>query len=354
MPLVALSETLGITLMLPLLQGLDSAGDIPAVPSGYASEILSGLPLPNSPAMLLLLVGLAFAAKALFKFCVDVYRGRLDAQLIQRLRNGLVRAVAEVDVLAFVRHNTGHYLDIINAQVGKVSYAFNSLMNIALSLFGAAMLLMAVALVNWRFALVSVVTGVFFSMLVQRLSIIIKRRSRTLVLEQATMNRHLVQYLQSLKYLISTDRARAVCGEIESSAFRIFKLRCQSVLAGAFASNLREPVSVVVLLALIWISVFVLEQPLPSVFVSLLMLDRATKALMAAQTSWHAVLDSMGSIEAVRSELNRLDQHRANNGTAIQGELNAKISFDDASFRYSLKVPTCSVAFRSASQRIRP
>lgn len=332
MPLASLSEGLGIALLLPLFASL---ADQQTGGGGFIGGLLDRLPLPESPLALLGLIAALFLGKAVLRFVTEGLAGIFQAKIMLRLRREFVDGYANLAYAAFSARNTGHYVNIANAQVRRAARAFRGITQTVLQLVAAAVYLAMAALTNWQFASLAAIAGVAFMLVMRTLSRYVADLSRRTATEQSSLNGNLVQVLHSLKYLIATQRAQEMSRSVQKNSQDLFGLQKRTLVARAFTSALKEPLSAIFVLGMVAIHLVWFDEPIASVVVALLLLHRATQRLFGVQVSWQQVVEFRGSIEMVQDEFAFVDSNREVRGQKRIDPLTESVDFESVRFNYN-------------------
>ena len=327
-PFATLSEGVGITLLMPLLSAIDGRGE------GASGRILKWISLPTSPVFLLLLIGAAFFVKAVLKFATDGLRAYFQAELCRRLRIRMIEAYSDQSYLSFAGRNTGHYVNIVTVQINQFTLAFGAIFTFLMQTAAAAVFLAIVSIVNWQFAAVALTAGLAFVFFMRALTKCVASISRKRALERSTLNKQLVQVIHSFKYLTATFRTNLFLDRVRESCGRMFRFQFHTGLAQSFSTSIREPLSVYLVLFLIGVQIYFFEQPVGAILVTLLLLDRSTKAMLTVQNSWQRVTELIGSVEIIQDELTFTKRHVELRGQETVSDLADAVQFADVSFVY--------------------
>lgn len=335
MPLSTLAESLGITLLLPLLAALDGGQVQGRGGGGLVRELLAWLPLPESALALLALIAFAFVLKALLKFATNAFCAFLQAKLAFRLKLALLDAYTHLRYSEYSKRNSGHYINVVNGQTNRCATVFHSFTHFLIQAAAAIVYLAFAALVNWQFALLAAVVGAVFMLAMKALVEYVRTLSRRRVQEQSTLNKQLVQVLHAMKYLVATNRAQHLAEGVRHSCRRLFGFQVRSSIAQAVASSAREPLSVVLVLGVVAVQIHFFQQPLGTILVALLLLHRTTQSLFSVQTGWQQTMTLLGSVEMVRDDLQFATGHREVRGTRKLDGFREAVEFRNVSFAYN-------------------
>lgn len=333
MPLSAVLESFGIALLLPLLQAMGGESD----QSSNASNILGIFEwtgISTEPYVLLTIIGIVFTAKACIKFASEGLLNFYTAKLMLRLKSRCIAGYSNMDHAAFASRNTGHYINIITTQIQRLAKSFGFTMHMAVHFISSLVFLAAAAAINWKFALVAVLGGLAITFPLQALNAKVRKISRETASEMSLLNKQLVQVIQTLKYLIATNRSERFLELIHSSCHRLFQHQYRTGLAHAFVSSIREPLSVLLVILLVTLQVYFFNQGLAPALVALLLLHRTTQAFMMTMGEYQKSMELSGSAELVHQEISLYTSNQEPRGDEIQPEFQASIEFKDVTFAY--------------------
>jgi ABC-type multidrug transport system fused ATPase/permease subunit len=334
----ALAQGFGITLLLPLLRASQS-GSGNSEDMGTAEQVLQTMletmGIADSMVGILAFIALTFVAKGALQFAKGGYQGYLQAQLLRELKTKLFDAYSGMDYRYYIRQNAGHFINVINQQVNRFFSSFKNFIGFTtqvvrtLSYFGFAF---AIA---WRFALMALGVGAVLLFLFKYLNAYVRRLSRKRSAEMSTLNKVLVQSLQSLKYIVSTGQARHLREGVVDSVNRLTGYIFRQRTAGAFTSALKEPASVLLIVGLIAIQVVVFNDPIAPIFVALLLFHRGMQAVINMQSNWQSTMDRIGSVEMVDDEFEAVLSNQEQSGPRQIGALREGIALRHVHFAYN-------------------
>lgn len=338
--LAVLVESIGITLVLPLIASLGMAGEVvegeesPSSFSGWVKTLVEILGLEGSTVGIVLFIALLVGLKGLIRFGADAYGGILSAQLIREIKRKMFQAYVGMSYAYYAAHNTGHFTNVINAQVTSLVQSFSAFKTFVISILTTIAYFCVALMVDWRFAAMAVVFGGAVLVLFRRLSGYVKRLSRQTALEQSALNKRLVQCLQAHKYLTATGYIAPLERGIFESIHRLTRYARNQGVANAFTGSVREPVSIVVILLVLIAQITFFKAPIAPILVSLILLYRAMGQVMLLQSSWQSLMSTAGSIEVVEEEFAHLQADYKQDGRVAIGPLAEEIRFEQVSFSY--------------------
>ena len=334
----ALAQGFGITLLLPLLRASQSGSGTPE-DMGTAEQVLQAMletmGIADSMVGILAFIALTFVAKGALQFAKGGYQGYLQAQLLRELKTKLFDAYSGMDYRYYIRQNAGHFINVINQQVNRFFQSFKNFIGFTtqvvrtLSYFGFAF---AIA---WRFALMALGVGAVLLFLLKYLNAYVRRLSRKRSAEMSTLNKLLVQSLQSLKYIVSTGQTRHLREGVVDSVNRLTGYIFRQRTAGAFTDALKEPTSVLLIVGLVAIQVVVFNDPIAPIFVALLLFHRGMQAVINMQSNWQSIMDRIGSVEMVDDEFEAVLSNQEQSGPRQIGALREGIALRHVHFAYN-------------------
>jgi len=163
----------------------------------------------------------------------------------------------------------------------------------------------------------------------------VRRLSRKQSEEMSTLNKLLVQSLQSLKYIVSTNQTAHLRSGVVESVDRLTGYIFRQNVASAFTKAIKEPASVLLIVGLIALQVGVFNDPVAPIFVALLLFHRGMQGLMAVQSSWQRTMNKIGSVEMVDEEFDVVLDNLEQSGSKQLGPLSEGIELRNVHFAYN-------------------
>ena len=347
--IAGLAESVGILMLLPLLQTLDTGGntvttapgaaDAPAAPdepggiSAAFNDMLAALGLQDTTAVLLIIT-LAFIAKGALTFGTRGFNYYLAAQLSRRFKGRLFDACSQMSYGYYVSRSTGHFANLINAQINRALQSFYNLTELGISAVNALVYLAIAFALAWRFGAMALLAGVVLLALFRNLSGYVRELSRKSATEEGQLNKLLIQTLQGFKYLTATAQTGGLKRGIHASIGRLTGYQIRAGIASAFTGAVREPIIVIFIAAILWAQLVLLAQPLAPILVSILLFHRGLNALLSIQGGWQTALENIGSLELIDREFTNQHQHRERSGARAIGPLSQGLRLRDVHYSY--------------------
>jgi ABC-type multidrug transport system fused ATPase/permease subunit len=298
-------------------------------------ELLGWMGIANSMTGILLFIALVFVGKGALSFAQTGYQGYLQAQLLRELKTKLFDAYSGMDYRYYIQQNAGHFINVINQQVNRFFLSFKNLVGFFTQAVTTVSYFAFAFAITWKFASMALGVGVVLLFLFKYLNAYVRRLSRKRSSEVSHLNKLLVQSLQALKYIVSTNQTSHLRSGVTSSVNRLTGYIFRQNIARAFTGSLKEPVSVLLVVGLIALQVNVFQEPVAPIFVALLLFHRGMQAVMAMQSGWQTTMDRIGSVEMVDDEFARVLENQEATGAHRLGSLEEGIEFEDVSFAYN-------------------
>ena len=337
--LAALTEAFGISLVLPLIEMVDAnlvEGEVSSITLKLQS-FLNFIGIGESMVAVLIFIGAVFLLKGAIKFIEEAYKAVLKANFQREIKKKIFDYYSNMSYNYYCKHNTGHFINIIGGQVGKLIRSFESFKKFLSEIIITISFLGVAFLISWRFASMAAVSGVIILLLFRRLNAYAKKLSIKTAKEQGYLNKFLVQTLHAWKYVISTNQMARLEKSVFKSIFRLSRYMRNQGIAKGFTLALKEPVSIILILSIIIIQITLFDAPLAPIFVSLILIHRAMGHVMTIQSDWQTTMNTIGSLEMVEKEIDKVSKNQEISGTIMLRPLNDSIRLENVSFAYNIK-----------------
>lgn len=331
----ALTEAFGITLLLPLLETADaeSAGSQTGAVTRFIYDFLDFFGA-ESVVGILLFIGAVFVGKGVLKFSEGVYASYLRAKLMMEIKGSMFNAYRKMGYAYYSRNNTGHFINVINGQVTNFIRSFETFSRCLSMVIISGSYFFFAFLLAWHFSLMAVGAGIILLFLFRSLNSYVQSLSRKSAREESTLNKFLVQTIQSFKYLASTNQMQHLKGGVMQSIRKLSGYMFRQGVASAFTVSIREPASVIFILFVAIIQVAVFNSMIAPIMVVILLFHRAMQHLISIQDDWQRTMERIGSLEMVVEEFEQLEEHKEHDGSRALEPLSRGIRLENVHFRY--------------------
>jgi len=348
----ALSEGVGIVLLVPMLTAVSGAGlGGGGLVGGRVAKVLASLGLPIHIAPLLALFVALVLLRALINHLKAVATLRFEAALVDGLRNRALQALLHCDwrVLVTMRQtdNAGLLITIFD----RITWAVDE----ALAGLAAAVTLIGLATAAWVLSPVVALTTAAAGAVVLMLYRGLRRRATDLghALDLATLRIHadLTEKLSALRVIKSLGREddTAARTNAEFAAFREEQRRWRN--AAGLGQAALEGGGTMVLAGLVWLALVRWHTPAVTILPMVALFVRALPLLGGLQAHWQNWAYARPALAAARELIGRAEAgHEAEAGPPQEGpsppeaqvqapDLHQAIVLDHVSVRFSTGIP---------------
>ena len=333
---VALLDGFGLALFIPLFQVAES-GDVTAGDLGNLSFVMDFFNMLNvdiTIGSILVFLLILFGFKGIITFANLYYSTRIRVRFVKKTRIQLVNGLCNISYPAFVNIDMGRIQNVINSEIFKVTgalLAYIATMQAAITLMGYLTLAF---IANFKFALLITIAGAL-SFFIYRY---INKKVETSSLLQSYIGNDLHSKLSeavwNFKYLKATDlissfRKRLIgyVDETEGLTMKMGKLN-------AISASLREPISIGLVVGVIFVQVVFFNVSMFSILLSLLFFYRSLTYLLSLQNSWQGFLVNSGGIHLVKDLIADFEAREESRVHEPMKDMEQEMRFENVTFSY--------------------
>ena len=255
-----------------------------------------------------------------------------------------------MDIELFQKKNSGHFVNLVNEQTLKAINAFNSLGLFLSSGLNLLIYLCFAIYVEWLFAIVCSFLGLLFFFLFRT----INKKVRMFSVENSKISgitsKHIIQLVSNFKYLRATNQSKFLLRLFEKAVVDQKSLIVKTGYAASFAQSIRDPIAIILMMALIYWQVIINQNAISTLVVALALFYRALASLLTVQVSWQKFLENSGSLTLIDNEI-KGHQPEPNSGL-LKPKLKSEISFSNVSLVRDQKVILSDVSFSIKKDKI--
>ncbi|NKB87392.1 MAG: ATP-binding cassette domain-containing protein [Acidobacteria bacterium] len=329
----AFTEGLGIALIAPLLTSLQVESPTTGPMSALAA-VPRAVGLDDSLASLAIVIGLAFVAKSIVQFGYHIYAAWLQFRLMRTLMTELFDAYSRMTFAHYAAQSTGHFVNVIGAQVNGYSTAFESYTRFLAKSIQAIAYILAGTAVSWQFGIAALALGTAIVLVLRTISHRARSLSRLAATENTRVRSLIIEALQALKYLAATNQLDAPRRRVARSVEHLTSLRFRQAAWAATTGVIAEPISAVFVLTVLVVQLDVRGQPIAPILVSVLFFHRGVTAVLSVQIQWQSTMNKIGAVEMVEDELEDLALACERRSGPVETGLSDAIEFANVSFEY--------------------
>lgn len=336
--LVGVLDGFGLAMLLPLLQLVEGSGDVDASSMGNMQFIIdfvesTGLEL-TVETILITMLGF-FVLKGFARFYEVYYRVSLRYFFTKKLRFENIDILSRLSYKQFVLSDSGRIQNTLSGEIGKIVQAFSGYFLAAQNAVLVLVYLALAFLANAQLATMVAIGGGATLFLYRSIYSKSKLFSKTITSSAHGFQGLLIQIVAFFKYLKATAGIEPYANRLKQKAEDIETTNRKMGVMAAIMESSREPLIMLVVMAVIFIQINVFGQGLGTIILSLLLLYRALNSLMILQVQWNSFLGLSGSIENMTDFMEDFSQHQETFPTAQLQNFEGEITVQEVSFQYT-------------------
>ncbi|MBO8228682.1 ABC transporter ATP-binding protein [Prochlorococcus marinus XMU1414] len=351
--IAGLSESFGIAMLFPILNGLDNNPPINEIKntsliegfdiSLYINKIISSTGISDPRIAAISFILSAFLLKGLFNFISLSFNAYLRGELLSELKQKLLVAYSKMDYKYYLYRDAGYFINLVNDQITRALQSFYFFTQVGIQFINSIVYISLAFLFAWRFGIMSILIAAFLLFFFKKINNYVRHLSRMTAVENGILSNFLIQILHGFKYLKSTDQIKSLKEEIDKSIYTLSNNQIKTGIAESFSMSSREPILVALILVIVLFQLIFYSLPLAPIMVSILLFYRGLSAVLISQRLWLNMLEFAGSIEVVDEEfINQKKNEEKNNdveqNSIIQNNLDYEkrgIKLKNIYFKYS-------------------
>lgn len=336
----AIFESIGILMLLPLLEGLDTLNTVIEGQSSLKEKILftissfvKQMGFANPVVGILLIIIFVFIFKGIFFFLALAYNAILRARLLQKLKSKIYFSSYETTYEFISNENYGQYINLINEQASKAVAAFSSMVISGLSLVNSIVYVLVAMAISTLFGATTFVVGFFIYLIFKTLNNKVRRVSKSISEENGFLADLLITAYENFGYLVSTSKKEFIQQKITTSIYKIQKYQRSQGIFQAVTKSAQEPLAVSAMIGILIAQVIIFESSITPLLVSIALFYRGVNSLVMVQSSWQNCLDLIGGVEIIQESLEKIEFNTRINGKLSVEAFKNKIQFINVTYK---------------------
>lgn len=317
--MVGVLDGLGLAMLMPLMQSVvvgqqnakDSMGYL-----HYITDIITNVGFSLTLGPVLMTLAVLFLIKGVVKYSEINYHANVVQFFMKKVRHGLVDSLKNVSYKGFTQLEAGNIQNSFIAEVNKMSHAIRSYLAYCQSLFMLVTYVLFALLANYQFAILLAISAGLTNILYSRFYKLMKEASYEVSKKGNSFNSFMIQAVLYFKYLKSTNYLNIYTRKLSEVIDNTEAINKKMAYYNAVSTGVREPMIILIVIAVIYMQVNWLGGNLGSIILSLMLFYRALNFLVVSQQSWQAFIQNTGAISNV-SKISAV----MNNMCEEQGEL---------------------------------
>ena len=336
--LVGVLDGFGLTMFFPLLEMVDGKPTDNSGGLGGLTFLIDGieaLGISLNIYSVLVIITVFFLLKGIMKFFEQFYNVTTRQYFVRKLRYENVNKFANYKYEAFVLSDNGRIQNTLTGEVEKVSQAYrNYFMAIQSGVLVFVYIVFAI-ITNAQFALLVVIGGGLSNLLYKQVYIKTKETSRKITRGGHVFQGLLIQKVAFFKYLKATNQIRKYSQKLRLAIDDIVKSEIRIGFFNSLLAAAREPIVIIVIVAVIMFQVSFFSADMGVIVLSLLFFYRSLTSLVSMQNYWNQYLNVSGALENMQSFMLELSIEQEKHGKHKVDSLNNSINLHNVGFSYS-------------------
>lgn len=336
---VGLLDSLGLTLIIPLLEGVNKNSK--SENDGVIIDLFNLFGVEKSVCGVLLFIFLLFLIKGITKFSMAYYQANLHKKLTVKLRVDMYNSIVEVDYNYFSKYNIGHFMTILNHHLMMLIASFTNFISLFSGLIIASTYIFIAISISWEIGFLSLLIGSLAMLLFVRVVKYVKLLSREISTLEKINTQIAIQALYAYKYVVSTYSYKIIKRIYSESISNITEKWFKTQIANAFTKSLQELLGITILLIIIAVEVLLWNKSISSVLIVAMLLYRTIGQLSSVQLNFQHLSSNIGKVESANSEIVNLRKNKSHNGLiTLERSINdSSIQFNNVFFDYGDEQP---------------
>ncbi len=336
--LVGTLDGLGLAMFLPLLEMVDGSTEASAKGLGNLQFLVTGLSklgLPLTLATVLSVMLFFFILKGGAKFCEGYYRISVQQFFIKSLRIDCLRKLGRFDYQEFVKADVGRIQNTLSGETGRVVQAYRYYFETMQAIIMLSVYVVLAYLSNPQFALLVTLGGVVSNLLFSRIYGLTKSTSRKITQVSHKYQGLLIQKVAFFKYLRATGQSRNYEKKLVQEVENIEDNNRRIGFYNSLLAAVREPMVMIIVVAVILVQVKFFGQSLGLMILSLLFFYRALNYVIQFQNTWNHFLNVSGSLENMTAFTEELKAGQEKQGPLMIEGFKEKMELQQVAYQYS-------------------
>ncbi|WP_296704705.1 ABC transporter ATP-binding protein, partial [Algoriphagus sp.] len=273
------------------------------------------------------------------KFFDGVYKTKLQMEFVKKLRYEMVDGLEGMSFKNFVNLDAGKIQNTLSGEVFKVTYSFLTYFSTIQYLVLLSVYVTLAMLSNFQFAILVSIGGFLSNFLFKFIFKFTEKASVGVTAFNHEFQSYLIQAVHNFKYLKATDyfskykmKLKAIIDSIEEQQKKIG-------LYSSFMSSTREPIVLLVVVAVILVQVNLMGGQISSIMASLLFFYRALNYVISLQTSWQGFVSHYGGIVAAMELMEEFRTLKEPGDISNKVSKIENIKIENLQFAYNPKIP---------------
>ncbi len=336
--LSSLSEGLGISLFIPLLQSLNQTNSQAASGNELIGSLnrLFGDVSPNNR---ILIIALCILGSIFLKNCLSysnaILFSWLNSRISHRLRSGIFKQILSVSYSFLESNESGKLINTLATETWQTSRAIGVLVGLIINVCTICVFVVLLLLLSWQLTLLVAVFMVLISMSIQLVTREVKNLGQQAVQVNSTLGNRMWEGLVGMKVIRAFGRESYEQERFERASKRVSTTFLKLDMLSAAVNPLSEVLSAALLVCILVIALVQNRAGLPTLLTFIFILYRLQPQVKQLDSARVGLVALTSSVEDVMALLDRSDKVYIRSGRIPFQGLQQAISFELVTFRYN-------------------
>jgi subfamily B ATP-binding cassette protein MsbA len=346
---IALLDSMGISLFIPLIQTLSDQSGIKNTANEtfywfqqFFSTFGVDLTLQNS------IIGILFffLSKAIVSYHIVYFRAKVGIGYITAQRLKLLDLFKKMQYPAYTTSDVGQLQNSLTVEVERVKSAFFFYFSSIQSYAMVVLYLILATIIQPLFTVFVVAAGLITNIFYRFLFRSLKKLSADFSKASNLYNAFLIQFIQNFKYLRSTGTQDQYASKLQDNIQFVEALNLKTGRINALIQSVREPLILLIIVVVTITAYQFLGITLSTILLTLVLFYRAISQLIVAQNGYAKYLELSGSLRNVQSLVESLERQKINVESKEDIKPFHTICLDSVGFYYGEKAAVSQVSIR--------
>ncbi len=331
---VGLLDGLGLAIFMPLLEIVANPKQIIDESQTPIDEFINTLGITINFTNVLILMVVIFTFKGIMKFISGSYQVNIFQSFIKNIRLKTISSFNKINFKYFSTADVGRIQNTFTSEVDRVSSACRFYLKGIESLALIITYVVLAFLSNTEFTLLVILGGILTNFVYKFINKNTKKQSSILVKRNSFYQGMVIQYVSLFKYLKVSGKIKVFTDKIKNQILNVEKANKKIGVLNALSLSIREPLMILILVAVMFIQVTILNGSLELILLSILFFYRALQTVLMFQNQYNNFLALQGSLLNVQDFQKELTKNKENYRGLKFTEFKEAIILENGFFKY--------------------
>ena len=334
--LTGVLESIGVSMIFPILQSiLENKPKLEATNFPIVSDVLTFFSIDYTINNLVTIFVVLFLFKAIFKFVTGYFKLFYSSKFLLDIRKNMIKNLSGLEYTNYTKRETGKLSSTFTLEVENMVSGFIYFSNYLVTIFTGISFIIIILFIEYKFTFIILFFGMIYYLGFKKLNVKIKNISKEITSSNSKFNSLLIQFIQSYKYLKSTNNFYHLNDFLKQTVVNIRRLKIQKDIRTNFVLAIQEPAVLLLVLLIVYVSVSVIKIETSVVLMLLVLFYRSTNYFLSSQSTWNNFLGQIGSTNSVIQLESSLIENQEDSAGVKKVDFSKSIILKNMDFKYS-------------------